>query len=79
MEFRTRTTATSGFSKDQQCFVLGQTMDLYTMVWTIILCLALQRNHGDQLLSLGAKDLGQWAQRSTSMEEGIEVMVGEAE
>jgi hypothetical protein len=38
----------------------------------------LQRHHGDQLLSLGAEDSGQGAQRSTSMEEGIDVMVGKA-
>ena len=54
-------------------------MNLHTMVWIVSLCLALQRHHDDQLLSLGAKDSGKGAQRSTSMEEGIEVMVGEAE
>ena len=53
-------------------------MDLHTMVWTISLYLVLQQHHGDQLLSLGAEDYGQGAQRSTSMEEGIEVVVGEA-
>ena len=54
-------------------------MDLHTIVWTFSLCLALQQHHGDQLLYLGAKDFGQGAQRSTSMKEGIEVVVGEAE
>ena len=48
------------------------------MVWTISLCLALQRHHGDQLLSLGAEDSGQGAQRSTSMKDGIDVVVREA-
>ena len=51
--------------------MLGQAMDLYTMVWTVGLGLALQLHIGDQLLPLGAKDLGQGAQPSTSMEQGI--------
>jgi len=79
MGFRTSTTAAPGLSEGQRRFVLGQTMDLNTMVWIAGLCLALQRHHGDQLFSLGAEDSGQGAQRSTSMEEEIEVMVGEAE
>ena len=49
------------------------------MVWTVGLCLALQRHHDDQLLSMGAEDSGQGARRSTFMEEGIEAMVGEVE
>ena len=54
-------------------------MDLHTMVWTVGLCLALQRHRGDQLLSLGAEDSGQGAQRSTSMEEGVEAKAEGAE
>ena len=79
MGFRTGTTAAPGLSEGQRRFVLGQAMDLHTMVWTVSLCLALQRHHGDQLLSLGAEDSGQGVQRSTPMEDGIEVVVGEAE
>ena len=59
--------------------MLSQAMDLHTMVWTVGLCLVLQRHHSDHLLSLGTKDYGQGAQRSTSMEEGIGIMVGKAE
>ena len=44
MGFRTITTAALGLSEG---FVLGQAMDLHTMVWTVSLCLALQRHHGD--------------------------------
>ena len=53
MGFRIGTTSALGLSKGQQCFMLGQAMDLHTMVWTVGLCLALQWHHGDQLLSLG--------------------------
>ena len=77
--FCTGTTAAPGLSKGQRRFVLDQAMDLHTMVWTNSICLALQRHHGDQLLSLRIEDFGQGAQQSTSMKEGIEVMVGEAE
>ena len=49
------------------------------MMWIVGLCLALQRHHGNQLLSLGVEDSSEGAPRSTSIEEGIEVMVGEAE
>ena len=58
MGFRTGTTATPSFSKDQRRFVLGQAMDLHTMVWTVSLCLALQWHYGDHLLSLGAENDG---------------------
>ena len=49
------------------------------MVWIVGLCLALQRHHGDHLLSLGVEDYSQGAQRSISMKEEIGVMVGEAD
>ena len=49
------------------------------MVWTVGLCLVLQRHHGDQLLSLGAEDSGQGAQWSITTREKIKAMVGEAE
>ena len=78
MGFRTGTTATLGLSEGQQRFVLGQAMNLHIMVWIVSLCLALQQHHHDQLFSLGTEDAGHGAQRSTSMEEGIEVMIGEA-
>jgi hypothetical protein len=52
MGFRTGTTTAPGLFKGQRRFVLGKAMDLYTIVWTISLCLALQRHHGDHLLSL---------------------------
>ena len=79
MGFRTGTTAAPGLSEGQRRFVLGQAMDLHTMVWTVGLCLSLQRHCGDQWLSLGAENSGQGAQQSTFMEEGIHAMVGEAE
>ena len=44
MGFRTGTTATPGLSEGQRRFVLGQAMDLHTMVWTVGLCLALQQH-----------------------------------
>ena len=59
MGFHTGTTATFGLSEGQRRFVLGQAMDLHTIVWTVGLCLALQRHYGDHLLSLGAEDSGQ--------------------
>ena len=40
--FRIGTTAVPGHYEGQRRFVLGQTMDLHTMVWTISLCLVLQ-------------------------------------
>ena len=64
MEFHIGTTVVPGLSKGQRCFVLGQAMDLHTMVTCIVsvlYCLVLQQHHGDQLLSLGAEDYGQGA------------------
>ena len=58
MGFRTGTTSALGMSKGQRRFVLGQTMDLNTMVWNVGLCLVLQWHHGDRLLFLGAKNSG---------------------
>ena len=52
MGFRTRTTTPHGLSEGQRRFMLAQTMDLNTIVWHVGLCLAMQRHHGDQLLSL---------------------------
>ena len=77
MGFRTGTTGALGLSEGQRRFVLGQAMDLHIMVWTVGLCLALQRHQGDHLLSLGAEDYGQGTQRSTSMKEGIGIMIRE--
>ena len=51
MGFCTGTTAALGLSEGQRRFVLGQAMDLYTMVWIVDLCPTLQPHHGDQLLS----------------------------
>ena len=56
MGFRTGTTTTPGFFEGQRGLMLGQIMNINTMVWTIGLSLALQWYHGDQLLSLGAED-----------------------
>jgi hypothetical protein len=64
MRFRTGTTAALDLSEGQRRFVLGQTMDLHTMVWTIGLFLSLQRHHGDQWLSLREKDSG-WRKEFT--------------
>ena len=71
MGFHIGITAALGHSEGQQRFMLGQAMNLNTLVWTIGLCLALQRHRGDQLLSLGAKHSSQGAHWSISMEERI--------
>ena len=47
MGFRSGTTIAPGVSKGQRRFVLGQAMNLHTMVWNVDLCLALQPHHGD--------------------------------
>ena len=52
MGFQTGTTTTPSLSEGQRRFMLGQAMDFHTMVWTVGLCLALQQQHGNQLLSL---------------------------
>jgi len=57
MGFPTGTTAAPGLSEGQRRFVLGQAIDLHTMVWTVGLCLSLQKHHGDQWLSLGQRTL----------------------
>ena len=59
--------------------MLGQAMDFNSMVWTIGLCLTLQKHHDDELLSLGAEGYCHGAQWSTSMDEGIQAMVVKAE
>lgn len=51
-----KTIATLGFFEGQRRFVLGQAIDLNTMMCTVDLCLALARHRGDQLLSVGADD-----------------------
>ena len=40
MGFRTGTTAAPILSEGQRRFMLGQAMDLRTMVWTVSLCIA---------------------------------------
>jgi hypothetical protein len=66
MELRTGNTAALGLFEGQRHFVLGQTMDLCTNMWIVGRCLALQRHHDEHLLSLGAEEFGQGAQRSMS-------------
>ena len=61
MGFHISTTATFGLFEGQRRFVLGQAMDLHSMMWTVSLCLALQRHHDDQLLSMGAEDTSRGA------------------
>ena len=77
MEFRARTIAAFGVSKDQRQIMLVQAMDLNILVWTISLCLALQRCRGDHLLSLEAENFRQGAQQSTFVKKGIKAMVKE--
>ena len=79
MKFRTGTTAAPGFSEGQRRFILGQIMDLNTMVWIAGLCLALQRHHGNQLLSLGQMILIRGHSGPHSWKRALKVMVGEAE
>ena len=45
--FCTGTTTSYGFFEGQRRFVLGQAMDLNTMVLMVNLCFALQRHHDD--------------------------------
>ena len=76
MRFHMSTIAAPGLFESQRRFMLGQAMDLNTMVWTVGLFLALQWHHGDMLLSLGREDFGQGAQQFTSMKDEIDDMVG---
>ena len=59
MGFHTRTTTPLRPSEGQRRFLLGQTMDLNTMMRTIGLCLALQKHFGIYLLYLRIDDSGQ--------------------
>jgi hypothetical protein len=61
MGFPTGTTAAHGLQEGQRRFLLGQAMDLNSMVWIIGICLAAQQYFHDQLLTLRAEDNGQGA------------------
>ena len=67
-------TSAFSFFDGQRHSVLGQAMDLNTMVRNSGLYHALERHSGDLLLSLRAEDSGQAAHRSTSMEEGKAIL-----
>jgi site-specific DNA-cytosine methylase len=66
MGFPTGTTAAHGLQEGQRRFLLGQAMDLNTMVWIIGICLAAQQCMDGQLLTLRAEHNGQGAMEPQS-------------
>ena len=61
MGFLTGTTAAPDLSEGQRRFLLGQAIDLNTLVWICSLCFAAQRRPRDHLIVLGADSDGQGA------------------
>jgi hypothetical protein len=61
MGFLTGTTAAPDLSEGQRRFLLGQAIDLNTLVWVCGLCFAAQRRPRDHLIVLGADSDGQGA------------------
>ena len=59
--FLTGTTAAHDLTEGQRRFLLGQAMDLNTLVWIIGICCAVQHRHRDQLLAVGTQSNGQGA------------------
>ena len=66
MGFPTSTTVAHGLQEGQRRFLLGQSMDLNSIVWIIGICLAAQQHMDDQLLPLRAENNGQGAMKSQS-------------
>ena len=63
MGFPTGTTAASDLTEAQRRSLLGQAMDLNSLVYFLGICLALQRHHGSGLAPhLGAEGFGQGAE-----------------
>jgi hypothetical protein len=61
MGFLTGTTAAPGLSEGQRRFLLGQAIDLNTLVWVCGLSFAVQRHYCDHSVELGAASNGQGA------------------
>jgi hypothetical protein len=61
MGFPTGTTAAHGLQEGQRRFLLGQAIDLNSIVWIIGICLAAQQRMDDQLFSLRAENNDQGA------------------
>lgn len=61
MGFLTSTTAAPDLSEGQRRFLLGQAIDLNTLVWVCGLCFAVQRRLRNHLIVLGADSDGQGA------------------
>jgi hypothetical protein len=66
MGFPTGTTAAHGLQEGHKRFLLGQAMDLNSIVWIIGICLATQQRMDDQLFPLRAENNGQWAMEPQS-------------
>jgi len=77
MGFPTGTTAAHGLQEGQRRFLLGQAMDLNSIVWIIGICLAAQQRMDDQLLPLRAENNGQGAMEPQSKDH-MEVNDAEA-
>ena len=73
MGFVTGTTAAPGLSEGQRRFLLGQAIDLNTLVWVCGLTFAVQRHHHDHPRELGATTHGQGATEPhlTETEESV--------
>ena len=59
MDFLTSTTAVYDFTKGQRRSLLGQAIDLNTLVWVFGICLAVQHHYDDYLLVLKTEINGQ--------------------
>jgi hypothetical protein len=73
MGFLTGTTAAPDLSEGQRRFLLGQAIDLNTLVWVCGLCFAVQRHQRDHPRVLGADHDGQGATEPhlTEIEESV--------
>ncbi|HEY9806811.1 MAG TPA: DNA cytosine methyltransferase [Candidatus Obscuribacterales bacterium] len=61
MGFLTGTTSAHDLTEGQRRFLLGQAMDLNTLVWVFGICLAIQQHHDGHLLALRSESNGQGA------------------
>jgi len=61
MGFLTGTTAAHDLTEGQRRFLLGQAMDLNTLVWVIGMCIAVQQHRRGHLLALRPESNGQGA------------------
>ena len=63
MGFFTSTTVACDFTEGPRGFLLGQAIDLNTLVWVLGMCLAIQDHHDDRLLALRIETIGQRAMK----------------